>query len=272
MRQTQDEIVFKGLKPLEDLTYAMMVSIPSDEYRPILRELVSYDHLKPGDNPLHRQNLEGRMGAFHSMVFPGTLHWSRQTEHPWALVEAELQSHHNVLTISNGSCGLQFAISRRCRQVIDAWYDLVEMPSVWEEIQLVQAAYSLPDNITLVRADVRSLPWPANWFDRVFCTSVLEHVPCDHSQGLGELVRVLKPGGRLILTLDIALDGEGTGENFFIVQEMLPALLGPLGIDGIRPNPNGPTAIGRTRDEGTTLLVVLVKYTKPKERESDNCR
>jgi ubiquinone/menaquinone biosynthesis C-methylase UbiE len=44
--------------------------------------------------------------------------------------------------------------------------------------------------------------------DTIFCISVLEHLKIDTvKKALREFYRVLKPGGRLILTLDITMDG-----------------------------------------------------------------
>lgn len=47
--------------------------------------------------------------------------------------------------------------------------------------------------------DIEKLDIADNHFDNVLCTEVLEHVK-DPRKALDELVRVLKPGGRLILT------------------------------------------------------------------------
>ncbi len=47
--------------------------------------------------------------------------------------------------------------------------------------------------------DASSIPVEANTFDAVLCTEVLEHVP-EPVKVLHELGRILKPGGRLILT------------------------------------------------------------------------
>ena len=53
-------------------------------------------------------------------------------------------------------------------------------------------------------ADVRSLPFPPARFDGVLSTSTLDHFAEEASidRSLRELHRVLRPGGRLLLTLD----------------------------------------------------------------------
>jgi SAM-dependent methyltransferase len=51
--------------------------------------------------------------------------------------------------------------------------------------------------------DITEIPVPDRSFDAVLCTEVLEHVPRPH-EALEELARVLKPGGRLILTAPFA--------------------------------------------------------------------
>jgi SAM-dependent methyltransferase len=52
----------------------------------------------------------------------------------------------------------------------------------------------------LSAADVRGLPFPASHFHAVVCSEVLEHIP-EHRQAVDELVRVLKPGGHLVVSV-----------------------------------------------------------------------
>ena len=49
-------------------------------------------------------------------------------------------------------------------------------------------------------ADVRHLPFPDVHFHAVICSEVMEHIP-DHYRALDELVRVLKPGGHLVVSV-----------------------------------------------------------------------
>jgi SAM-dependent methyltransferase len=68
-------------------------------------------------------------------------------------------------------------------------------------IAAVRARYP---SLASVRADVRALPFPDAVFDAVVSISTLDHFE-DHAEidvSLEEIARTLKPGGRLLLTLD----------------------------------------------------------------------
>jgi SAM-dependent methyltransferase len=54
------------------------------------------------------------------------------------------------------------------------------------------------DRVTFAVADLTRLPYANGYFDAIVCGWVLEHLP-DPRSGLGELARVLKPGGKLLL-------------------------------------------------------------------------
>ncbi len=49
-------------------------------------------------------------------------------------------------------------------------------------------------------ADITALPFDAESFDHVICSEVMEHIP-DESKAARELVRVLKPGGNLVVSV-----------------------------------------------------------------------
>jgi SAM-dependent methyltransferase len=52
--------------------------------------------------------------------------------------------------------------------------------------------------------DAHSLPFAANFFDKVVCTGVLMHLR-DEFQALKEMARVLRPGGVLVFSMNNAL-------------------------------------------------------------------
>lgn len=53
-----------------------------------------------------------------------------------------------------------------------------------------------------VRGDIWNIPLPSASFDAVLCTEVLEHVPYPN-ETLRELARLLKPGGKMIVTAPV---------------------------------------------------------------------
>jgi ubiquinone/menaquinone biosynthesis C-methylase UbiE len=86
--------------------------------------------------------------------------------------------------------------------------DAVEMHAT-DLDPLVEALPALADRIPgtprgkliVKQADLRKLPYPDNHFDRITNISVIEHVPDPGDiEGMKDLARVLKPGGKLILT------------------------------------------------------------------------
>jgi SAM-dependent methyltransferase len=69
---------------------------------------------------------------------------------------------------------------------------------------VVEAAAKRWPSLTTRTADVRDLPFDSAAFDLVFSNSTLDHFRSfdSISEALGELARVTRPGGRLIITLD----------------------------------------------------------------------
>ena len=52
----------------------------------------------------------------------------------------------------------------------------------------------------VVNGDALDLPFPDGAFDRIICSEVLEHI-WDDDRAIQQLVRVLRPGGRLAVTV-----------------------------------------------------------------------
>lgn len=53
--------------------------------------------------------------------------------------------------------------------------------------------------------DLANISFDDNYFDIITCVSVLEHIQSPNDKkAIGEMLRVLKPGGRLVITVDFA--------------------------------------------------------------------
>ena len=62
---------------------------------------------------------------------------------------------------------------------------------------LLDAGRSI-NSVTFAQADISNLPFKTNSFDVVYCMGVIQHTP-NPLHTLCELVRVLKPSGRIIV-------------------------------------------------------------------------
>lgn len=71
-------------------------------------------------------------------------------------------------------------------------------------------------NVTLREGDAHALPFPDASFDSVVCTYSLCNIP-DTSRALGEMKRVLRPGGKAILVDHIG----SSVKPFFWVQKLV---------------------------------------------------
>ena len=67
-----------------------------------------------------------------------------------------------------------------------------EMPSV-------ARGKNLPENVAFLLADIHQARLPDNSFDRVICNAAFPHFE-DRRKALGEMIRMLRPGGTLVVS------------------------------------------------------------------------
>lgn len=79
-----------------------------------------------------------------------------------------------------------------------------------ENIEYITADIESP--LAKVKMDVHDIPFEEGTFDVVFCNHVMEHVD-DDIKAMGEIRRVLKPGGWAIIQSPVYMDLEETLED-----------------------------------------------------------
>ena len=72
------------------------------------------------------------------------------------------------------------------------------------------------DDAEADQQDLTDLPHPDRSFDLVLCSHVLEHIP-DDRKAIGEIARVLRPGGHALVMVPIDRDREQTYEDATVV-------------------------------------------------------
>jgi SAM-dependent methyltransferase len=111
---------------------------------------------------------------------------------------------------------------------------------------------------------MRELPLETDSQDRVFCLSVMEHVPPPVARlGMQEFARVLRPGGRAIVTLDLSMWFE-LNRPLDLVWDSGLTLLPPIDLRWPRARFGRFERHGRAAD---VLGLTLVKDDTPIETE-----
>lgn len=243
-------------------SFAEVATTCPDSDIPLLRELLAYDSLCEQSCTFARDQL-GRL-LYH--VAPSPLHWSRQIEWPWILRNGfsnggSFQTNHNTLDIGSGWSVLKFALCKRSRftTCLDNDQETLDKSQITID-QFRRRVHLGSWNIAQVKGDVRELPLLSNTYDRVVCVSVLEHLESGHEQALDEIIRVLKPGGMALITMDAVVSGDGCGKgNFYINLPKAIQLLFHLGITQLE---NQITIGAKLEDVDVGVVCLMACFVK----------
>lgn len=165
----------------------------------------------PGDPTVSRFVRRDDPALRHFVFALPKVWWSRGHEYAWAMQFAAAE--HTVLDAASGiGHPLKFALAQRCRATFACDLDarITDDAAILADIQPEhdgEAARELArqwlPRIDRRQASITATPYANASFDRVFCISVLEHLPpADRLATLREFARIVRPGGRIVLTMD----------------------------------------------------------------------
>ena len=135
--------------------------------------------------------------------------WSRQWEYPYAaeqILQFASEQDNRPLRILDAGCGVTFFPYYMCSRLENAEFICCDGNPAYVRLFDRMARAGASKAVTFMPAMLQSLPLEADSLDVVCCISVLEHTD-DFPAILDEFARVLRPGGLLVLTFDISLDG-----------------------------------------------------------------
>jgi 2-polyprenyl-3-methyl-5-hydroxy-6-metoxy-1,4-benzoquinol methylase len=135
----------------------------------------------------------------------------RHVEYPWAVKNAHLEKNMKILDIGSGVSLLPVYLASKGHNVISIDNDEILMERLAPNLAKWSGV-----NVDYKIGTATKLNFEDNYFDRIFCISVLEHLEEEKVNGeavnyhklnldikaISEMIRVVKPNGLIILTFD----------------------------------------------------------------------
>lgn len=172
--------------------YALLTDLDDPEFGAVLRAMEEYQLELLS---LSRQVWRPGLGFTGDVLY----HYSRQWEYPYAWVNLGL-SQGAVLDAGSGITFFPFLLASAGLRVSCSDSD-GSLASFYREV-----CAATGQRVEFCADSITNMHWPDGSFDGVACLSVLEHVGEARDRVAEELARVLRPGGRLVLTCDLSLE------------------------------------------------------------------
>ncbi len=136
--------------------------------------------------------VQSRFGAAAADYVTSKVHASGR-DLAWLVEEAELTGVERVLDVATGGGHAAFALAPRAAEVV-----ALDLTRPMLEVAEKEAQVRHLTNISYLEGDAQALPCEDSSFDVVVCRKAAHHFPRVR-QAIQEWMRVLKPGGKLLL-------------------------------------------------------------------------
>jgi len=134
---------------------------------------------------------------------------TRLFEYPWVYSSISPAPGMSALEIGGGLSGLQFVLAREGVHVTNVDPGQGSSGVGWpvDERAIAGLNRVMGTSVRLVPDTLQGAALPSNHFDVVYSVSTIEHIAsADHRTLVEEIVRVLRPGGRCVFTVDLFLN------------------------------------------------------------------
>lgn len=197
----------KNTESRAESRFASIEETLSEPFRAVARAIddLVVRYQLPDHTELNRQRFPWAAGLLSTPAFYASRLW----EYPYAVISAELEPG---MTCADIGCGMT-GFTPYLKEVAGCDVTGVD-PDIFEEgIKYgghgVNQTFLRATGLNVRQGFMEALPLEDESQDRVFCISVIEHVPHDIARrGMQEMARVLRPGGRAIVTMDVNMWSE----------------------------------------------------------------
>ncbi len=187
--------------------FATVEDVMSSEFMTINKVLdkitVHYD--LPDHSDINAERYPWSVGLLSIPSFYAARMW----EYPFAIISSELYPNMKCLDIGCGMTPFTIFLKEIAKVDIIGLDPDIFPSGIKYKGHGVSHEFIKKTSLRIEKGTIENIPFENSSFDRIFCISVIEHLPPDIArQGMFEIARVLKPNGRAILTVDVNLWSE----------------------------------------------------------------
>ncbi|NQT36753.1 MAG: methyltransferase domain-containing protein [Planctomycetes bacterium] len=178
-----------------------------DDYKTLLTS-EDFARIEQYSNRFIQLNRDRLTGYGRKWVADSLHQWSRQWEYPFVFQQVEAlvsRTSPRRLRVLDAGSGVSFF-----PYFLTSTWDALEVTCMDHDKSLAgvysQIDGNLDESVDFVPGDLRRTPFPDGHFQVIYCISVLEHIG-EYERVIEEFQRLLSPGGLLVVTFDISIDG-----------------------------------------------------------------